>query len=301
MSGRRRKRARHAARRHHLAVLHKLEHQNYPYSGTAPEGTLTLEREGCYLLRGEFRKDELAELRAEILEVFRRVPPDARTGRTSPENAAMFRYEMFNRSAACQRAIARPAVLGILEHLLGGDCHAIACTAWKNPAGNAHAPRGQEWHVDGGPHVPRSPGTPWPEHIPYPIFVVATHLYLEDVALEDGPTAFVPRSHTSGIRPPDERVWDLELDYLGRKSVVQTASAGDVGFFVSDVWHRRLPPAPHGKGRFFLQTNYGRREIAQRIRPTDVVNHASPEAIARARTERERNLIGLHPQVYYDG
>jgi hypothetical protein len=74
-----------------------------------------------------------------------------------------------------------------------------------------------------------------------------------------------------------------------------------VSFFISDVWHRRMPPSPEAKGRFFLQTNYGRREIAQRILPTDVVNHVRPEAAARARTERERQLIGLHESVFYDG
>jgi hypothetical protein len=79
------------------------------------------------------------------------------------------------------------------------------------------------------------------------------------------------------------------------------ARAGDVTFFVSDVWHRRLPPQANASGRFFLQTNYGRREIAQRVHPTEVVNHACPEAIARARTDRERRLIGLHPSVYFDG
>jgi len=282
-------------------VIQKLHHLNLPYDGPAPEGTLALERDGHYVLRREFAAAEVAELRAEILDVYRRVPPDMRAGRTSPANAEMFRYEMFNRSELCQRAIARPAVLAILEPLLGGDCHAISCTSWRNPPGSDSAPRGQEWHVDGGPHVPRAEGVEWPAQVPYPIFVVATHVYLQDVSIDDGPTACVPGSHTSGCRPPTERVWDLDLEYQGRRSVVHFARAGDVGFFVSDVWHRRLPPTRAGAGRFFLQTNYGRREIAQRIRPTDAVNHASPEAIARAANERERALIGLHPQVFYDG
>ena len=85
-------------------------------------------------------------------------------------------------------------------------------------------------------------------------------------------------------------------------------------------WHLNWPyegPAPEGSlalergfhGRrsraseagSSSKTNYGRREIAQRVRPTHVVNHASPDAIARAATERERQLIGLHPQAFYDG
>ena len=282
-------------------MLQKIQCQNWPYEGPAPEGSVALERDGNYLLRAEFSPLEVERLRADILEVYGRIPGDMRAGRTSPENAEMFRYEMFNRSALCQETIARPAVLAILEPLLGQDCHVISCTAWKNPPGHASAPRGQEWHVDGGPHVPRSPGSEWPEAIPYPIFVVATHVYLQDVRLADGPTACVPGSHTSGILPPAESMWESELSYHGRRSVAHLARAGDVGFFVSDVWHRRLPPASDAVGRFFLQTNYARREIAQRVRPTSVVNHASPEALARARTDRERSLIGLHPEVYYDG
>jgi ectoine hydroxylase-related dioxygenase (phytanoyl-CoA dioxygenase family) len=282
-------------------LLRKVEELNRPYAGPAPEGTHALERHGHYLLRGAFSPEELERLREEILAVYRDVAPDRRAGRTSEDNAAMFRYQMFNRSALCQQAIARPALLEILEPLLGGDCHAITCTAWRNPPGNAHAPRGQEWHVDGGPHVPRAENVGWPANIPYPIFVVATQIYLHDVALEDGPTAFAPGSHTSGRVPPSESAWDLELPYHGCERAVHVARAGDVTFFVSDVWHRRLPPSEAGAGRFFLQTNFARREIAQRVLPTDEVNHASAVALARATDLRARQLIGLHRQVFYDG
>ncbi len=110
-------------------MLRKIEYLNQPYSGPAPEGSLALERDGHYLLRGAYSAEEIERLREEILGVYSDFPPDQRAGRASPENAQMFRYEMFNRSALCQAAIARAAVLEILEPLLGGDCHAISCTA----------------------------------------------------------------------------------------------------------------------------------------------------------------------------
>jgi hypothetical protein len=47
--------------------------------------------------------------------------------------------------------------------------------------------------------------------------------------------------------------------------------------------------------------HYARRDIAQRIRTTDIVNHLSPEAIDRATTPRERQLVGLHDPFFYDG
>jgi hypothetical protein len=70
--------------------------------------------------------------------------------------------------------------------------------------------------------------------------------------------------------------------------------------FVSDSWHRGMP-ASGGRGRFFLQVHYGRRDIAQRIRTTAETHHLAPEAVARARTPRQRSLAGLHDPYFYDG
>ena len=61
----------------------------------------------------------------------------------------------------------------------------------------------------------------------------------------------------------------------------RSASAGDVALFVSDAWHRGMPAQPDGRGRFFLQVHYGRRDIAQRLRTTDVANQLSDERRAR--------------------
>ena len=282
-------------------MLQKLGNLNRPYDGPAPEGTHALENDGHYVLRGEFSPEEVAHLREEILAVYKRYPAEMRSGSRTPSAGEMYRYEMFNRSALCQQAIARPAILALLEPLLGCDFHAITCTAWQNPPGLEIAPWGQQWHVDGGPHVPRPAGVPWPDAIPYPIFVVAAQIYLQDVALADGPTAALPGSHKSGQLPPHERMWDIDLTYDGRHGVPHIVKAGDVGFFVSDVWHRRMPLGPGAAGRFFLQTNFGRREIAQRVLPTARVNFTNAESRARARTERERQLIGLHEQGFYDG
>jgi hypothetical protein len=47
--------------------------------------------------------------------------------------------------------------------------------------------------------------------------------------------------------------------------------------------------------------HYARRDIAQRVRTTDRVNHCSDDAIARATDARQRQLIGLHDAFFYDG
>lgn len=281
-------------------MLRRVDSLNYVHAGPAPAAAHALERDGHCILRGVFSPAEIEALRAEVLDVYARVPPEMRSSAITPAIGAMYRYQMFNHSALCQVAMARGEILDALEPLLGEGLHVIACTSWRNPPGEALTPHGLQWHVDGGPHVPRSPGTPWPEHIPYPVFVVGCHVYLQDTQLDDGPTACIPGSHRSGLVPPFERRWDLDLSYEGRSAVPHVVAAGDVDLRVSDVWHRRWPPSPRSRGRLFLQVNYGRRDIAQRVLPTAQVNHVAPAARARARTDRERWLLGLHPEGFFD-
>ena len=54
-----------------------------------------------------------------------------------------------------------------------------------------------------------------PKDIPYPVFAIAVHVFLDKCGPDDGPTAFVPKSHKSGLAPPKEREWDLELEHRG--------------------------------------------------------------------------------------
>ena len=268
--------------------------------------TESLEWRGYCRLEGAFSTAEIERLRRSIDEVYRNYPKDMRAGRFSESNAEMFRYEMFNRSEEVRRVTCDARILEVVEPLLGSNCHAISSTAWRNPSDRTHAPNGQGWHVDAGPFVPRPDGTSWPDEIPYPIFVIAVHVYLDDCTIEDGPTAIVEGTHRSGQRPPPELEWHAAIpaDRLqddGARNVALVANAGDVTMFVSDVWHRRLPPLEGGTGRYFLQTNYGRRDIAQRILPSTVAPHVSAEALRQCRTERERSVLGIHPQGLYDG
>ena len=266
----------------------------------APVEAVQLERDGYAIIRGLLSPTEIAELQTEISEIFERDPPDGH-GARSPEDDAMFRYALLNRSAAAQRACSHPRLLSVIEPLLGEDCHVIANTAWRNPARHPGSHGGQAWHIDAGPHVPLPRGVRWPADIPHPVFAIGVHLYLQDCAVEDGPTGVLPGSHLSGRSPPHGRAMDDGLDYEGQGVVPLLTRAGDAGLFVSDVWHRRMPTGDGDHGRFFLQVHYGRRDIAQRLLPTSQVNSLSPDAIARAGSERERRVIGLHPPLFYDG
>jgi Phytanoyl-CoA dioxygenase (PhyH) len=271
-----------------------------PRTGKVPSASKRLETDGYAVLKGVFTPAQARALCADVERVFADCPPEARDPDDDDEQMAPFRYEMLNRSALVQRAIGHRRILTTIEPLLGEDCHVIANTAWRQPPGhNEHL--GRFWHIDAGPHVPRDPDVPWDPRIPYPIFAVASHIYLWDCPLEAGPTRVIPGSHTSGRPPPIERLADDGLEWEGRGPVPLVAQAGDVALFVSDIWHSRMPPGNDDPGRAFIQCHYGRRDIAQRIRPTSAVNHLSEEALARAKTSRQRTLVGYHRPSFYDG
>ena len=281
-------------------------HRNGIYSeyrdpADASEASRQLEREGYTLVRNLFTPDEVVDLAADVDQVFVNYDPDGRDGRRSPEEDDHFRYEMLNRSEVCRQAIAKRALLEVIEPLLGEDCHVIANTAWRNPANFDAEHGGGSWHIDAGPHIPLAEGMRWPEDIPHPVFAIGVHIYLKDCRMEDGPTGVIPGSHLSGQFPPPDQIMNDELTFEGQGVVPLLANAGDVGFFVSDVWHRRMPTRKGDQGRYFLQAHYGRRDIAQRIRTTAATNHLSDETISQVTDRRLRQLMGLHEPFFYDG
>ena len=267
---------------------------------SAPDASTHLQAEGWALLPSVFGEEEVRALAAEIDAVFDATGPDDRVASPDENRYVPFRYEMLNRSALSQKAVGHRGILDVIEPLLGEDCHVIANTAWRQGAGQPSHHGGMNWHIDAGPHVPRPAEVAWDERVPYPIFAVAAHIFLQDCPIECGPTGVIPRSHTSGQAPPAERKLDDSLTWGARGVVPILASAGDVALFVSDVWHRRMPAQPADPGRFFLQVHYGRRDIAQRLRTSAVANQVSDDAAARASTKRERTLIGLHDPRFYD-
>lgn len=257
----------------------------------APQASAQLEALGYAVLPGVLDPGDLMALKAEVAGVFANSRPD----RAQDLNDE-YRHAMLSRSALSQKAVGARAVLDVIEPLLGEDCHVIANTAWRNVAGH----QGGQWHMDAGPHVPRPEGVAWPDAIPYPIFAIGMHLFLEDCPLEAGPTAVLPGSHRSGRQPPRDRLADLDLTFEGRQAVRLTARAGDAALFVSDAWHRGTPAEP-GVSRFFLQAHYARRDIAQRLVFTVEAGQVSADAAVRARSDRDKTLIGLHAPYFYDG
>ena len=273
-----------------------------PRRSPVPAASEQLQAEGYAVLKQVFSAEECADLRAEIEQIYADLPADGRAAAVrDPDEDEDFRYEMFNRGARCQEAIGKPEILAVIEPLLGDDCHVIANTCWRNPPRPESTHGGGGWHIDAGPHIPRDPAIAWDDRIPYPVFALGVHIYLQDCPLACGPTGVIPGSHKSGRFPPRKRAQDVDLTWQGQSVVPLTARAGDVAMFVSDLWHRRLPTGEGDAGRLFLQVHYGRRDIAQRLRPTAQTNQVSKDAIARATSPRMRQLIGLHAPFFYDG
>ena len=80
------------------------------------EASCQLQKEGYTVIRGVFSKPELKTLRSEINRVYDKYSPDSRG--PFPTQWHNFRYEMLNRSAACQTAIAHRGILDAIEPLL---------------------------------------------------------------------------------------------------------------------------------------------------------------------------------------
>jgi hypothetical protein len=70
--------------------------------------------------------------------------------------------------------------------------------------------------------------------------MVGCHILLRDCMAPSGPTGFVPRSHTSGQVVPEPDA-EGNIYYEGRGPVTVEGRAGDIVYFVSDIWHRRMP------------------------------------------------------------
>ncbi len=267
----------------------------------APQATHQLELDGYASLQKAFASHEIIALSKEIDAVYTTLPPDDRGSIKQNGLLEDFRYEMFNRSVLAREIVSRREILDVIEPLLGEDCHVIANTCWRNPPQSDYRHGGGKWHVDGGPHVPLTNNQVWPGDIPHPVFAIGVHIFLMDCPIECGPTGVIPGTHKSGLAPPTDQLRNENLSWGGEGVVPLTAESGDVTLFVSDLWHRRLPPHVDDRGRFFLQVHYARRDIAQRIKPTHTVNHLDATILQSDMSQRQKLLFGLHPMGFYDG
>lgn len=238
--------------------------------------------DGFLHLPGIFGADEVAALKAGIDEVF--ANPRWR------ENLAgdFIAVRLFEVAAIFEEVLAREPIIGLVERVLGPDCHLIAENAVRNAPGQAI----DAWHVDETLYFPLGPGME--RHDPrlkMPLFVCTVQCPLTDIpSAEYGPSEYVPSSHYSGRAPADPPVFE------GRGPVPLLCRAGDVYLHNPQTWHRGLPNRS-ARTRYLFQLHYGRRWVAQRFHPF-ITYRMPPEILARA-DERRRRVLGVHPKGPY--
>ena len=239
---------------------------------------------------------EVDELAAEIDASFDQRRRRARRGRDRDE----FRYEMLNRSAACQargrppadprghRAAARRRLPRDRQHRVAQPARVRRrAVALRRRAARARGPR----------------TSPWDDRIPYPVFAIGAHILLRDCTLADGPTAVVPGQPplrpARAVRPARRSRPHLRRPPAGARSRRRRATCR---CSCRTSWHRGTP-ATGGAGRLLPAgaLRPARHRAAHPHRPTRSTS-SQPEAIdARRHRPRARALVGLHDPFFYDG
>ena len=81
--------------------------------------SIQLESQGFCVLPAVLSTDSIEALSQEIDEVYKEIPPDGRGASYRTDGVDQeFRYEMFNRSALCQKVVAHPHILQVNPLLL---------------------------------------------------------------------------------------------------------------------------------------------------------------------------------------
>lgn len=192
---------------------------------------------------------------------------------------------MFEYSLAFRQLIVREPLIGLVESLLGDDCHVISQNALRTPTGNGIV----DWHIDGELLFPFLPNLlrNSPDWNP-PCFSLSVMIPLTDV--DDsayGPTQILPGTHRSGDIPTTND--SITFEGVAPKTLL--AKAGDAYLINHQVWHRGMQNLSN-RTRYMAVTAYGRRFIQQRFYP--FLNYVMPEHVLAGASERLLRLLGKH-------
>jgi len=184
--------------------------------------------------------------------------------------------------------LTREPIIGLMESILGPNCHLVAQNAVRNRPGEAI----DWWHVDDEVIFPVAEGMDAHDpRLQLPLFICTVQIPLTDIPSDEyGPTQYVPGSHYSG-RHPNET-----LEFQGQGPTSVHCQAGDIYLHNGQCWHHGAPNTSD-RTRYLLQQAYGARFISQRFYP--FVNYQLPQHVLDGADDRLKRVLGFHSKGAY--
>lgn len=261
-----------------------------PQEPLSPERTRAIlddfQRNGAAILGRMLSAEEVAALKARVDSFF--VDPKMK----ADENiyGDYIGVRLFEWDAMFRDLMVREPLIGLMETLLGADCHLIANNIVRNKPGQAI----DQFHVDDLLWFPLPADLPrFDQRMSFPTLLVNVQIALTDIDAEEfGPTQFVPGSHYSGRNPND--VYHPEFESRREQSLL--VPAGTVYLQHPQVWHRGAPNTST-RTRYLLQYGYGKRFIAQRFFP--FLNYRMPDHVLQGADARLQRVLGKHSKGAY--
>ena len=198
--------------------------------------------------------------------------------------------KLFELDPVFVKMLTREPIIGLMEAMLGGDCHIIANNAVMNAPGKAI----DFFHVDDLVWFPLPEGIErFDSRMKFPNFLVNVHHAITDISADEyGPLQVVPGSHYSGRNPNDGKNPTFE----GRGYVSVHVKPGDVYLQHPQVWHRGAPNTSD-RTRIICGMAWSKRFISHRFYP--FLNYQVPEHVMQGANDRMLRVLGKHARGAY--
>jgi ectoine hydroxylase-related dioxygenase (phytanoyl-CoA dioxygenase family) len=243
-------------------------------------------RDGFLLIPSVLQPQEITALKEAVDRVF----ADSHWEDTNNVYSSFVAVRLFETAQVFEELLTREPIIGLMENILGADCHLIAQNIVRNAPGQAI----DRYHADDTVIFPLP--EEMQRHDPrmaMPVFILTVQILLTDVpSLEYGPSQYIPGSHYSGRQPNDP----INPTFEGREPVTILGKAGDIYLHNGQCWHRGAPNTSD-RMRYLLQMAFAQRWVSQRFYP--FVNYACPQHVMERADERRQRVLGIHPKGAY--
>jgi hypothetical protein len=234
-----------------------------------------LDENGYVLLDGFMGPSLLAGLRHRLLALYH-AEGDRAGSEFRQEPHAHRLANLVNKGDVFGRAIAMPALLDGVRHVLGPD---IKLSSLNARSADPHSEDGQPLHVDMAA-VPDERG----------YWVCNTIWLIDDFTRDNGATRLVPGSHRWGTRPQD-----VLADPMAPHpdEILLLGPAGSVAIMNSHLWHggtaNRTDRSRMAMHAFFCRRDKPQQQYQKALLSDDVQSRLSPELRGLLALDDEEN------------